>query len=113
VNGDGFLDLVGTNDPSLGYSDHDVVVLLGKGDGTFRAPRTQLVLSDVTSTDAYLLDANNDGKLDLIGIWGVALGRGDGTFQPAQHLTGDVEPIRAVVPGDFNRDGFLDLAVAS
>jgi len=113
VNGDGFLDLVATNDTSVGNSTYDVVVLLGKGDGTFGTPNTLFALNDAIGTDTYLLDINNDGKLDLVGLWGVSLGKGNGTFEAAKHLAADVEPILNVVPGDFNRDGFLDLAVPS
>ena len=33
------------------------------------------------SNVAYLVDMNGDGKLDLVEAGGVALGKGDGTFQ--------------------------------
>ena len=41
----------------------------------------------------------------------VLLGKGDGTFQPANSIPVGERPI-AVVVGDFNGDGHLDLAVA-
>src|SRR5262249_22906677 len=45
-----------------------------------------------------------------VGIVTVLLGNGDGTFLPAKDYTvGD--DLIAMVTGDFNRDGWLDLAV--
>jgi hypothetical protein len=62
-------------------------------------------------------DFNNDGNMDLggfdtIGNVNIALGNGDGSFQPVvSYPVG--EGIDAVSVGDFNNDGLLDLAVAS
>jgi len=57
-------------------------------------------------------DFNNDGKLDLAGTGAagisVALGNGDGTFQPA--LSVAAGSFIALAPADFNRDGSVDLA---
>jgi hypothetical protein len=63
-------------------------------------------------------DLNNDGLLDLAGVGGgqfgdtlvVAFGNGDGTFQPAIET---LVPMggQFLVPGDFNRDGNLDLGL--
>ena len=73
-NGDGKLDLV--------VSGSGIAVMLGNGDGTFRAPST------VATQDGGQLvaaDFNADGKLDLAvaSSFGVLifLGNGDGTFQ--------------------------------
>ena len=41
----------------------------------------------------------------------VLLGNGDGTFQPAKFYAAGIDPA-AIVAGDFNGDGRLDLAVA-
>jgi hypothetical protein len=42
----------------------------------------------------------------------VLLGNGDGSFQPPINYTTGIRPL-AVVVGDFNRDGILDLAVTN
>jgi hypothetical protein len=61
-------------------------------------------------------DFNRDGKLDIVsenanaGL-SVFLGNGDGTFQNPQNYDAGLYP-SAVAVGDFNRDGFPDLAVA-
>ncbi len=89
-------------------------VLLGRGDGTFAAPRT------ITRTAIWAIavaDFNNDGKLDIATTIltngtqvTVALGNGDGTFQPAQVIGGCIDCYLAA--GDFNGDGKMDLALA-
>jgi hypothetical protein len=67
-------------------------------------------------------DFNGDGKLDLVvansgggvgaGNVSVLLGNGDGTFQAAANYDAGTTPLSVAV-GDFNRDGKLDLVVAS
>jgi hypothetical protein len=69
-----------------------------------------------------LADLNNDGKQDLIvtnfagggagASVSVFLTNGDGTFEPGITFGVEVQP-RAVVAGDVNRDGKLDLIVAN
>jgi hypothetical protein len=95
-------------------------VLLGKGDGTFQAPKNYNVGKDLQSI--AMADFDGDGKLDLAVIdsgasteaqnLAVLRGNGDGTFQmPPIHF--DVKsPYQAAV-GDFNKDGKTDLAVAN
>ncbi len=67
-------------------------------------------------------DLNHDGKLDLIVFLEdqqgensyVALGNGDGTFQPPIPIVGGlVESPGELVLGDFNKDGILDIAVVT
>ena len=53
-----------------------------------------------------VVDFNGDGKADVVTTTGVALGKGDGTFQPLVATFGT-----ALAVGDFNGDGKLDLAI--
>ncbi len=114
VNGDGKLDLVVAGGSTCSKQPADVSVLLGNGDGTFQpAINSQVLNNPQGPVFAALADVNGDGKLDLVGAWGVALGKGDGTFDspiPLPSLTGNVF---AMAGGDFNHDGILDLAIAT
>ena len=64
-------------------------------------------------------DLNGDGKLDLVtanfvqaGTVSVALGNGDGTFQPHVDYPAGSNPISVAI-GDFNGDGIPDLSVTN
>jgi hypothetical protein len=96
----------------------DAVVLLNNGDGTFRTGPT---LSVPDSPDAVVAgDFTGNGHQDVAvategGLIDVFLGNGDGTFA-ASPLVVDLginHSIEALVAGDFNHDGHLDLAAAS
>jgi FG-GAP-like repeat/Bacterial Ig-like domain (group 3)/Divergent InlB B-repeat domain/FG-GAP repeat len=114
-NGDGFMDLAATETDASGQGN--VVVLLGKGDGTF-GPATKFP----TGSFAFYLatgDFNGDKHADLavtnepsaIGTAGnvaVLLGKGDGTFSPAVSYPVGEFP-GTIVVADFNGDGKLDL----
>jgi hypothetical protein len=115
-NADGKLDLAvtGNSDASIFA---DVVVMLGRGDGTFAARSHHdvpyLTQSVVTG------DFNLDGKVDLAWMaWdaiGAHFGNGDGTFAPAQYFATDAFPVSVdvvVAMGDFNGDGRPDMAAA-
>jgi hypothetical protein len=121
-NGDGILDLAVANfgASTTTANGGGLSVLLGNGDGSFRAPVSYATgLGPVFVTVA---DFNGDGNLDLAvansgtiysGVGGnlsVLLGNGDGSFQAAvNYSTGD--GANCVAVADFNGDGIRDLAV--
>ena len=110
--GDGRLDLVAANGGGSGVS-----ILRGNGDGTFPSHE---VLPVTGGTALAVGDFNGDGNLDLAltdqGITSplntvtVLLGDGNGSFQSPLSITVPGGPV-ALVAGDFNEDGLLDLAV--
>jgi hypothetical protein len=79
-----------------------VSVLLGNGDGTFRAA----LVSPVSGSASPLTvgDFNRDGNLDIVTASSVLLGNGDGTFGRALPA-----PPGAFAAADVNNDGQLDL----
>jgi hypothetical protein len=111
-NADNELDLAV---PQEFGSSSDVQILLGNGDGTFRAGASYPVGPSPMSVVA--VDLNKDHKTDLVVAefegMGVAvfLGNGDGTFQSAVEYP--VYFANAVAVADLNGDGNLDIAVAS
>src|SRR5207249_2146949 len=111
-----------------GYvSTGGVTVLLGAGDGTFRAGAA--IPTAGRPTALLSGDFNGDGRPDLAVAYGnffsspsggsvrtggvtVLLGRGDGTFRTGAAIPTAGRPY-ALLLGDFNGDGRPDLAVAS
>lgn len=101
-DGDGLDDLVSNG-----------VLLLSRGDGTFRIARRDFAVV------VGIGDFNGDGKVDLLQSdadpcctgksVNVLLGNGDGTFRPGARVTSvDVEQVTVA---DFNHDGRLDATV--
>ncbi len=121
-NGDGKPDIVvvGSNCCNLNY----LSVLLGNGDGTFKAAVSYDTGGSFPDSVA-VADVNKDGKLDLIvansygsintldGSVGVLLGNGDGTFQPAVSYDSGGHISTSVAVADVNGDGNPDVLVAN
>ncbi len=122
INNDGKLDLVVTRNAKLinsgkgTYSAPDLTVLIGRGDGTFEAPSSYALLGAPTpgaySPSVFLVDVNHDGKLDLIGDWGTALGKGNGRFNAPIPLPPSFQGLMDLAPGNFDNSGNVGLAVA-
>ncbi|MFY9646726.1 MAG: VCBS repeat-containing protein [Terriglobales bacterium] len=117
-NGDGKIDLAVTS-ANINSPQSDVVtILLGNGDGTFMHGQTYTT----GERDQSLVggDFNGDGMPDLAianyddNTVTILLGNGDGTFiAPTAPLPATGAGPFAIVAGDFNNDGNLDLATAN
>jgi hypothetical protein len=120
-NGDGKLDLAIPQPTNVGTDS--VAILLAKGDGSF-APAVNYHVGGLDPEFVIAGDFNGDGKLDLAtsnfsdSSVTILLGNGDGTFQTQATYSFNVGPLSghglepwALVAGDFNGDGKLDLAV--
>jgi hypothetical protein len=118
VNGDGKPDLVVAN---FGGT---VGVLLGNGDGTFRAP-VSYSSGGLEAFSVAIADLRGNGHMDLVvanwcpssgcenGVLGVLLGNGDGTFQaPVTYSSGGYQSYSVAI-GDVNGDGKPDLVAAN
>src|SRR6267143_5172768 len=116
LNRDGNLDLAVADQGNYG-TVNALSILLGNGDGSFRAGA---YYDDVIPNPAFIAigDLDGDGLLDLaVAMVGgvsviVFLGNGDGTFQTRRtYLTGEGETSLAIA--DLDGDGMLDLAVTN
>ena len=136
LNGDGKPDLVVANQCQAGGSLRTgplslcndgfatVSVLLGNGDGTFQ-PAVPYSWTGDGAASVAIADVNGDGNPDLvvavqyydhrstIGEVSVLLGNGDGTFQAATSYKSGGIQATSVAIGDFNDDGYPDLAVTN
>jgi len=119
VNGDHIPDILaagagvsdGFNTPLDGVS-----VLLGNGNGSFRAPQIFPVRFDPRAM--IVRDLNGDGILDIAtaNVSGytvsVLLGNGNGTFQAERQFPSGLNPF-SLAADDINHDGILDLVVGN
>ncbi|MBZ5617064.1 MAG: VCBS repeat-containing protein [Acidobacteriia bacterium] len=123
-NGDGKLDLVVLSQCSPApCSNSTIVVILGNGNGRFQRP----ISSTTTGFPEFSLppvgivvgDFNGDRKLDIAFISNspqleaiaVALGNGDGTFDPTTTYP-MASSARRLSGGDVNGDGKFDLILS-
>ena len=93
-----------------------ISILLGKGDGTFKAPVAYATGSLIKGQRAIAVDINHDGNLDLLVSNGISntvsilLGNGDGTFNPKVDYKTGSEP-GLIVVADVNYDGKPDMLI--
>lgn len=123
-NNDGNMDLVLASNGANNYNGLggyvNVVILYGKGDGTFtyKWDGTNVVVSGIPSTYIRAWNAgdyNNDGRLDLVtsdGTNTLLRNNGDGTFTNVtalNSLSGVTIAMRSIAFVDYNNDGWLDI----
>jgi trimeric autotransporter adhesin len=117
-NGDSKTDVLVLNRNNVGTSPSSLLVLPGDGKGNLGAPITSSI--NLGPTMVVAADMNNDQKLDavMIGLGtdenpkvSVLINQGNGKFAAEQDYTlGAAAGSLAV--GDFNGDGFMDVAVS-
>jgi large repetitive protein len=108
-NGDGEIDIVAS-----GQFGSGIVISFGRGDGTFGG--RHVFAHDEGPGGGAAGDFNEDGFLDLAttnffaleSTVSIHLGHGDGTFAEPVHVAVGRSPL-AIVAGDFNEDGHVDL----
>ena len=111
VDGDGDLDVLTSND-----TPDRKLVYLNDGKGRFTVAGTWGV-AEWSTRNAAVADLNGDGRLDVIaanrpGPSFACLNQGGGRFAPSC-IRIPAESATSIVPADFDRDGFIDLAVPS
>ncbi len=114
LNRDGKADLVAGTRALFVADPGDVVVAMGRGDGTFLAPKAV----DYRAEPLLPADFNADGFVDLLILRGRSLevlpGNGDGTFDAARVIdeNDQVRELRTwAFAGDLNGDRHLDIIV--
>jgi uncharacterized membrane protein len=127
LNQDGKADILVANcGPEAcgpGSPGGNVGVLIGRGNGTFK-PAVNYPAEN-SPFNVVAADVNGDGKLDIVvSNWGtpnpatnagavtVLLGKGNGTFRPAQTFPSGGAEAPSVAVADVNKDGLLDIVLA-
>ncbi|CAF1220352.1 unnamed protein product [Rotaria sp. Silwood1] len=115
LNNDTQLDIVVTN-----RNSDNIGVFLGLGNGAFSNVMTYSTGLLSAPISIVILDFNKDNKLDIVvannGANSISIlqGYGDATFlSPTTYLTGYNSHPVWVVTGDFNKDDWMDIAVAT
>jgi hypothetical protein len=114
-NHDGKADLAVSN-----ATDNTISVLLGNGDGTFKAAVAYPAGQGTSLGGIATGDFNGDGNIDIVaavsltgpsgGSIAFLAGKGDGTFSPAVFIASGISPL-AIAVADLNHDGHQDLFV--
>jgi hypothetical protein len=111
LDGDCHLDFVtasdSDNDDSL---NTEVLVLRGRGNGTFASPRKIPIRDEGLPMD--LVDWNGDGILDILfrgSVLHILQGKGDGSFAEDQRCPVSAGPVGTTVFADLNQDGRFDM----
>ena len=121
-NGDGIPDLALADAGDYGDTGASIDILLGNGNGTFHYGESPFTNTGLPAS-VVVGDFNGDGQEDLAiatQCFGnsnddvaVFFGNGDGSFQdPYYYATGTTIGAAALAVGDYNGDGYADLAVA-
>jgi hypothetical protein len=117
LNQDGIPDLVATMYSTATFPRNQVLVFLGKGDGTFQS-RVAFDAGPLSPSHMVIADFDGDGRQDLaigqesVNAVTILLGNGDGTLQAPVLFTTGNRP-NALATADFNLDGKPDLATAN
>ncbi|MBA3387214.1 MAG: VCBS repeat-containing protein [Chthoniobacterales bacterium] len=111
----------GIKDLAVGGENTELSILLGTGNGNFVLQSVMLLVpgGDLFSAcnDVDVADFNRDGIQDIIVPLGngegnaIVLGNADGSFRAGVRNQEDaVSAPNSIAVGDYNRDGFLDVA---
>src|SRR5215204_2368890 len=116
-NHDNFPDLAITSE-----TDSSVTILFGNGKGGFTQADNSPFFAGSIPNDICIVDFNKDGNVDLAfanherKYLTVLLGNGRANFTQAAHspfATAGIPHVHGIAAGDFNNDGWLDLATDS